>query len=213
MKVDYIFPALAVGASLVPAVYGVSRAARWGSGERALWAWFVMTAAANVVGMLLALRDIRTSVFALYVFPLLAIFGLEALGRLTRSNRILLSYRLVTLVYVAGWVWCMLALEKRGDFNTYVAPALGLVLTVAAAILIVKRVQTGVPSLFRDTAVLAGLATFLLFAPGAVLDPVSLVLYKGHPLLVQQLFNVRSLLEVCGSLLTAVALRWAPTTL
>ncbi len=205
-----ILPALAVGSSVVPAAYGVHRVARWPSGGQALWVWLLFSALANLAVMIMAVQSKPNEKLALSIIPVLAILGLEALGRLSSSERLLVSYRFGALGYVLIWVGCMLYLEDGNGFSSYADPALCLVMTLAAAGLIVARVRVGVPLIFRDPAMLAALATLILYTPFTILGPVASAQFKAHPQFFVAMFEFRAFCQALGSLIFLLALRWTP---
>jgi len=162
--------------------------------------------------MFMAVQSKPNEKLALLIFPGIAVLGLEALGRLSRSGRLLAAYRFGALGYVALWVWCMLYLEDGNGFSSYVLPVLCLVMTLAAAGLIVARAREGVPSILRDPAMLAALATLILYTPFTILDPVASAQFKAHPQFFVAVFEFRAFCQALGSIIFLFALRWTPQT-
>jgi hypothetical protein len=194
--------------SVLIVLLGLPKQSRWPAGSRALLRFICVEAAGNVITGVMAYQNIHNERVALWIIPCLAITGMEALGQLAQSSTVLKWFRVSTALYMVSWALAMRFVEHSDEFTTVVAPAMYLLLTLASAALIVKRVKAGVPHLLRDPAILAGLGTMLASAPSAALDPVSLSLYHQNKPLVLILFSVRAALISCGYVLYILALKW-----
>ncbi len=194
--------------SFFPVFVGVRNARRLNTGLRVLLWWLAFGSAMEVASFVLGRLHIHTILLFLLSYPIYCFLGMGALGHLTGSARLLSLLKSATALYVVFWMYCMLQLEDGADFSSHAGPAMFLLLTVASVVVIVARFRSGVDRPLRDPAILAALATAISSGPLAILDPVSHDLLRRHPQIVMVLLLSRSVLNLVGYLIYALALEW-----
>ena len=194
--------------SIVPVAVGISRRAWRNPPVRILWLWLLVIAAVNIITTAMGAYAIRTSALMLYSDIVLAWLGLLALSQSTTNQRIRTVFRALGVAYSCWWVFCVIVLDNQHSFSSYSYPAVSVVLTIAACILLVVLVRDGAS--LREWRVLVGLGTLISFASFVPLGPVSEQLYPTQPRTVLLLWELNAVLLILGSILFTLALKWAP---
>lgn len=194
----------------LPDAVGVARFRRIPVGGRLLVGWLSISLVLNLFMMTFSMRGIRNSTIAHLSLPVFCTMGLLTLAVLADDQRYRNAARVVGALYLL--VWGVVSLENgiRADYSAYAQPLMNLVLTGAAASLIVVRLgQIGSRPL-KDSTLLIGLGALVTYAPSVAIDPVAAVISNSDLDLAIKLYFVRALFLIVGAILYTLALLWIP---
>lgn len=194
--------------SVAPVAAGMIRLHRRQPAVQQLWVLVAVAFVLNVAMALQSTRRMPTPAFAQLTHPAYAIVGVAALAAMVRSARGRVACYAGLMVYLVWWIWSGLHMDLTLDFGPYSGPAMNLLLVFSAVVALVDRLrQPGVTPL-RDWIVVACLAVLIMHAPGAAIEPVSLVLWPSHREVVRILWAAQATLLLIGTLLLTMALLW-----
>lgn len=197
-------------ASVIPVLVGLSRYTRIPIGGRLLLGWLSLTLALDVYLMSLGMRGVRSSTVSHLSLPVFCTTGLLTLSMLSGSQRFRGVSGVIGALYLLAWSLVSILTGIESDYSIYAQPLMNLILTGAAAALIVVRLAQIQERPLHDAVVLVGLGTLVTFAPSVAINPVAAVIAQSHRDLAIQLFFVRSAFVVLGILLYTLALLWIP---
>lgn len=197
-------------ASAIPVAVAILRFARMPQGGRLLLGWLGLTLALDV--FMLVVRTWGTARIAIVhlSLPVFCTIGLLTLAALSCDRRYHKAAGTVGAFYLLAWSLVSLLTGIQSDYSIYAQPLMNLILTGAAAALIVVRLVQIQERPLHDPVVLIGLGTLVTFAPSVAITPVAAVIAQSNRELAIQLFFVRSAFVVLGIILYTLALLWIP---
>ena len=202
--------ALASVGPLAPVVVGAARFRRLPIGGKWLLVWLGLSLVLNLAMMTLGLRGTVNTSLAHLTLPIFCGIALITFGELSFEPKYRRVVHGVAVFHLLAWGVMTLVSGIPTDFSTYSQSLLNLIVTAAAAGLIVVRLNQLHSRPSRDPTVLIGLGALVSFAPSVAIDPVAAVVSQSEPSLVVALYLCRGLLLMVGITLYTMGLLWIP---
>jgi hypothetical protein len=202
--------ALASVGPLAPVVVGVARFRTLPIGGKWLLVWLGLSFVLNAAMMTLGLRGIANTPVAHLALPIFCGIGLITFGELSLEPRYRRLVHGLAIFHLLAWGVMTLVSGIPTGFSTYPQSLMNLIVTAAAAGLIVVRLNQLHSRPSRDPTVLIGLGALVSFAPSVGIDPVAAVVSQSEPSLVLALYLCRGVLLIVGITLYTMGLLWIP---
>jgi hypothetical protein len=160
--------------------------------------------------MALGVRGIVNASIAHLTLPIFCGIGLITFGELSLEPRYRRLVHGLAIFHLLAWGVMTLVSGIPTGFSTYPQSLMNLIVTAAAAGLIVVRLNQLHSRPSRDPTVLIGLGALVSFAPSVGIDPVAAVVSQSEPSLVLALYLCRGVLLIVGITLYTMGLLWIP---
>ena len=166
-------------------------------------AWCAVLVAVDAASLWFASRDVHNLWLWYWLTPAGGAMVLWALSLWQRGEVARLAFRLAIVPFLVAWSVLTLAVEDTSAFSRAAGPMAKLVGLGAAAFTLLTRSHSASGSLLRHDWFWVSAGMALYFGVSSTLGPLSALLIGSSPRLLDQAYQLKSLLDVLAFLFIA----------